>query len=712
MVIVISSTVSNYGSIERDLEKIKDVFLPNALLSGQMARDIVQVQQVLNNISATRDAGVFVDAEHARDDFKRGLEQYRAYTADDENKQKAIATLETNFDAFFADGQRMIDAYLNQGTEAGALVMSDFDHAAQKLNSQMIRLRNSESNGAKTSIQNIFDDTHNMRDRLFWMAFIIIGFAISITFLLSTYLGRQLGIDPLFAKDIAKEIAEGNLSRDITLRKGDKDSLLHSIKHMQQRLLARRTEEQKSAEEILRIKIGLDNATVGIMLADNNRNIIYVNRSAVNAFKKYEDKIREEIPNFNSEQLLNTNLNDYHKYFQRTNELIDTLKESVYSMISLGGRTMSVAASPVVNEEGQRLGTIAEWHDRTNEVAVEKEVADIVNAASNGDFSQRFNLQDKEGFLLELSIGLNDLLDTCEIGLNDVARVLAALSRGDLTETITSDYEGTFGQLKNDTNATVEKLKDVIKQIKSAADSIYNGAKEIASGNNDLSQRTEMQAARLQENASSMNKLTQSARDNVSNAEQANNLVANAVMIAKEGGQVVEDVILKMGNINESSHRIEDIIAVIDDIAFQTNILALNAAVEAARAGEQGKGFAVVAVEVRNLAQRAALAADEIKRLIADSVSKVNDGSRLVTQAGNTMDKIIDAIEGVTSIMTEISAASSKQNDDIDQVNQGIGELDNVTQQNAALVEESAAAAELLEDQAQSLAIVTKNFKT
>jgi methyl-accepting chemotaxis protein len=476
--------------------------------------------------------------------------------------------------------------------------------------------------------------------------------------------------------------------------------------------LARRTEEQKSAEEILRIKIGLDNATVGIMLADNNRNIIYVNRSAVNAFKKYEDKIREEIPNFNSEQLLNTNLNDYHKYFQRTNELIDTLKESVYSMISLGGRTMSVAASPVVNEEGQRLGTIAEWHDRTNEVAVEKEVADIVNAASNGDFSQRFNLQDKEGFLLELSIGLNDLLDTCEIGLNDVARVLAALSRGDLTETITSDYEGTFGQLKNDTNATVEKLKDVIKQIKSAADSIYNGAKEIASGNNDLSQRTEMQAARLQENASSMNKLTQSARDNVSNAEQANNLVANAVMIAKEGGQVVEDVILKMGNINESSHRIEDIIAVIDDIAFQTNILALNAAVEAARAGEQGKGFAVVAVEVRNLAQRAALAADEIKRLIADSVSKVNDGSRLVTQAGNTMDKIIDAIEGVTSIMTEISAASSKQNDDIDQVNQGIGELDNVTQQNAALVEESAAAAELLEDQAQSLAIVTKNFKT
>jgi methyl-accepting chemotaxis protein len=677
-----------------------------------MARDIVQVQQVLNNISATRDAGVFVDAEHARDDFKRGLEQYRAYTADDENKQKAIATLETNFDAFFADGQRMIDAYLNQGTEAGALVMSDFDHAAQKLNSQMIRLRNSESNGAKTSIQNIFDDTHNMRDRLFWMAFIIIGFAISITFLLSTYLGRQLGIDPLFAKDIAKEIAEGNLSRDITLRKGDKDSLLHSIKHMQQRLLARRTEEQKSAEEILRIKIGLDNATVGIMLADNNRNIIYVNRSAVNAFKKYEDKIREEIPNFNSEQLLNTNLNDYHKYFQRTNELIDTLKESVYSMISLGGRTMSVAASPVVNEEGQRLGTIAEWHDRTNEVAVEKEVADIVNAASNGDFSQRFNLQDKEGFLLELSIGLNDLLDTCEIGLNDVARVLAALSRGDLTETITSDYEGTFGQLKNDTNATVEKLKDVIKQIKSAADSIYNGAKEIASGNNDLSQRTEMQAARLQENASSMNKLTQSARDNVSNAEQANNLVANAVMIAKEGGQVVEDVILKMGNINESSHRIEDIIAVIDDIAFQTNILALNAAVEAARAGEQGKGFAVVAVEVRNLAQRAALAADEIKRLIADSVSKVNDGSRLVTQAGNTMDKIIDAIEGVTSIMTEISAASSKQNDDIDQVNQGIGELDNVTQQNAALVEESAAAAELLEDQAQSLAIVTKNFKT
>jgi len=187
--------------------------------------------------------------------------------------------------------------------------------------------------------------------------------------------------------------------------------------------------------------------------------------------------------------------------------------------------------------------------------------------------------------------------------------------------------------------------------------------------------------------------------------------VADAVEIATQGGEVVKNVISTMQNINESSHRIEDIITVIDDIAFQTNILALNAAVEAARAGEQGRGFAVVAIEVRNLAQRAATAADEIKRLIADSVTKVNDGSQLVTQAGDTMNRIIDAIQGVTAIMTGISTASDEQNADISQVNQAIRKMDTVTQQNAALVEQSAAAAESLEEQAQNLALVIGDFK-
>ena len=711
MVILIISTLVNYARTEQDLQKIKDVFLPNALLSGQMARDIVQVQQFLNNVSATHDPAAYVDADRSREDFKHGLEQYRQFATNDTVKLKAIDTLEMSFDAFYVDGKRMTEAYLNEGSEAGNQIMGDFDHAASKLSSQMIRLRNSESNGAKASIQNIFDDTHKMRNTLWLMASVIISLAVTIALLLSYYLSKQLGIDPYHAKGIAKEIADGHLSREINLRKGDKDSLLYSIKNMQEKLLVRRTEERQTAAEILRIKIGLDNASKGIMMADNNRNLVYLNDAAKKILQQYATEIEGKEPYFDVENLIGLNIDRFHQNSGHQMELLNSLTDSVFSYAKLGSRTMTIVASPILNERGERLGTVAEWYDCTAETVVEQEVAEIVKAASRGDFSQRFNLEGKEDFLLDLTQGLNQLLNTCEAGLNDIAEVLFAISQGDLTKTIETEYEGTFGKLKNDTNMTVEKLKIMIEQIRSSTDSIYSGSKEIASGNNDLSHRTEMQAARLQETASSMEQLTQAVKNNVGNAKQANELVTNSVNIAMEGGKVVENVIEMMEGINQSSRRIEDIIAVIDDIAFQTNILALNAAVEAARAGEQGNGFAVVAVEVRNLAQRAALAAAEIKKLIADSVTQVNNGGQLVEQAGQTMNKIIDSIQGVTQIMSEISDASAEQNSDIIQVNQAINQMDNVTQQNAALVEQSAAAAESLEEQSQNLAVVIHNFK-
>ena len=480
---------------------------------------------------------------------------------------------------------------------------------------------------------------------------------------------------------------------------------------MQEKLLVRRTEERQTAAEILRIKIGLDNASKGIMMADNNRNLVYLNDAAKKILQQYASEIEGKEPYFDVENLIGLNIDRFHQNSGHQMGLLNSLTDSVFSYAKLGSRTMTIVASPILNERGERLGTVAEWYDCTAETVVEQEVAEIVKAASRGDFSQRFNLEGKEDFLLDLTQGLNQLLNTCEAGLNDIAEVLFAISQGDLTKTIETEYEGTFGKLKNDTNMTVEKLKLMIEQIRSSTDSIYSGSKEIASGNNDLSHRTEMQAARLQETAASMEQLTQAVKNNVGNAKQANELVTNSVSIAMEGGKVVENVIEMMEGINQSSRRIEDIIAVIDDIAFQTNILALNAAVEAARAGEQGNGFAVVAVEVRNLAQRAALAAAEIKKLIADSVTQVNNGGQLVEQAGQTMNKIIDSIQGVTQIMSEISDASAEQNSDIIQVNQAINQMDNVTQQNAALVEQSAAAAESLEEQSQNLAVVIHNFK-
>nr|WP_308418414.1 methyl-accepting chemotaxis protein [Iodobacter ciconiae] len=306
---------------------------------------------------------------------------------------------------------------------------------------------------------------------------------------------------------------------------------------------------------------------------------------------------------------------------------------------------------------------------------------------------------------------MNQLMASNEKGLADVVRVLGALARGDLSETINDDYKGTLGQLKDDCNLTGERLSEIVMQIKDSVGLINTASQEIAAGNNNLSSRTEQQAASLEETASSMEELTGTVKQNAENARQANQLAIGASDIAVKGGGVVEQVVSTMSEINSSAKKIVDIISVIDGIAFQTNILALNAAVEAARAGEQGRGFAVVASEVRNLAQRSAAAAKEIKSLIGDSVVKVESGSRLVDEAGRTMQEVVTAVRRVTDIMSEISAASAEQSSGIEQVNQAVVQMDENTQQNAALVEQAAAAAESLEEQAGSLADAIAIFK-
>jgi methyl-accepting chemotaxis protein len=317
----------------------------------------------------------------------------------------------------------------------------------------------------------------------------------------------------------------------------------------------------------------------------------------------------------------------------------------------------------------------------------------------------------KTGFFLQLAQAMNALMETSQVGLNEVVHLLGALSRGDLTETISGDYQGTFGQLKDDANTTVAQLTEIISRIKESGDTINTAAKEIASGNTDLSQRTEQQASSLEETSASMEQLTTTVKQNADSAKQANQLAAGASEMAVRGGEVVGQVVHTMSSISESSKKIVDIISVIDGIAFQTNILALNAAVEAARAGEQGRGFAVVASEVRSLAQRSAVAAKEINSLISDSVDKVKAGTKLVDQAGKTMEEVVSAVKRVTHIMGEISSASSEQSSGIEQVNQAISQMDDVTQQNAALVEQAAAAAESLEDQAQQLTEMVSTFK-
>jgi methyl-accepting chemotaxis protein len=358
---------------------------------------------------------------------------------------------------------------------------------------------------------------------------------------------------------------------------------------------------------------------------------------------------------------------------------------------------------------------ITEDYIRATQVLVDGEVANV--RASQQEVKEMFRQLYVLGALLLVLALAAAVLTSWSLSRSisrgvDTALVAAQrIGEGDLTHRVSGAGKDEIGQLLQALSTMQENLVKIVSDVRSGTDTIATASSQIAAGNMDLSARTEQQASSLEETAASMEELTSTVKQNADNARQANGLAASASEVALKGGAVVSQVIDTMASINDSSKKIVDIISVIDGIAFQTNILALNAAVEAARAGEQGRGFAVVAAEVRNLAQRSAAAAKEIKTLIGDSVDKVAVGSKLVFDAGSTMEEVVASVRRVTDIMGEITAASLEQSSGIEQVNQAIAQMDQVTQQNAALVEEASAAAESLQDQAGTLSQVVGVFQ-
>ena len=452
-----------------------------------------------------------------------------------------------------------------------------------------------------------------------------------------------------------------------------------------------------------RSRIALDRVSAGVMMADADGVITYCNTSITALFTTAEADLRAAAPSFDAGSLIGRNFDIFHKDPAHQRRIVSGLAGPHRSTIKAGRRSFEVTANPVIGRHGERLGTVIEWRDLTDELATEAEIAGIVESAVRGDFTRRVSLEGKAGFFRLVGDGINQLAENVSGVTEELASMLGSLSRGDLSRRIDRSYEGVFQRLKDDFNSTADTLSDIVRRINGAAEAIALSSREVADGSLDLSERTEQQASSLEETAASMEQLAATVRSNADNAQRVNSFADSARAAAERGGQVAADAVEAMRGIERSSQKISDIIGVIDEIAFQTNLLALNAAVEAARAGDAGRGFAVVAQEVRNLAQRSAQASKEIKTLISDSGAQVKDGVDLVRSAGATLTDIVSGIARVADLVSEIARATSEQASGLDEVNSAIAQMDDMTQKNAALVEESTAAARSLEEQADGL---------
>jgi methyl-accepting chemotaxis protein len=526
---------------------------------------------------------------------------------------------------------------------------------------------------------------------------LLAGLALASGLLAAWWITRSI-VGPLKqAVAVAGEVAQGKLDSTIDTRAHDEvGQLMQALASMQQGLLERarrdqaaREEEMRVAAENLRVRNALDKCSTNVMIADASNRIIYMNEAVTAMMQRNEADLRKQLPNFNASKLMGETMDVFHKNPAHQRGMVAAMTSTYRTQIKVGELTFSLIASPIVDASGQRVGTVVEWADRTAEVAIENEIAGIVKAASQGEFSHRLATDGKTGFFGNLATGMNQLLDTSEQGLTDIAELLEAFAAGDLTKRIERDYEGLFGKVKDSANITAENLARVLGEVRAAADALTGAANQVSATAQSLSQSASEQASSVEETTASIDLMSASISQNSDNAKVTDSMAAKASKEAGEGGQAVTQTVQAMKQIAQK-------ISIVDDIAYQTNLLALNAAIEAARAGEHGKGFAVVAAEVRKLAERSQEAAKEIGDLAANSVSTAE-------RAGKLLDEIVPSIQKTSELVQEIAAASQEQSQSVTQIGGAMGQLSKATQQNASASEELAATSEELSGQAEQL---------
>jgi len=433
------------------------------------------------------------------------------------------------------------------------------------------------------------------------------------------------------------------------------------------------------------------------MIADNTNTIIFMNDTVMNMMRRNEAELRKVLPQFSARDLMGQNIDVFHKNPSHQRNLLASLSSTHRTQIKVGALYFGLSANPIVDANGQRIGTVVEWFDRTAEVHTEQEIEAVVDAASLGDFSRRLDETGKVGFFATLSTGMNKLLGTSEEGLNDIATLLQQFAEGDLTARIGRNYQGLFGRVKESANATAEILTKVMGEVRTASNALTSAASQVSMTAQSLSQAASEQAASVEQTSAQIDAMSSSIEQNSNNARVTDGIASQTSAEAAEGGRAVSETLQAMKQIAEK-------IGIVDDIAYQTNLLALNAAIEAARAGEHGRGFAVVAAEVRKLAERSQIAAQEISDLAFSSVSTAE-------RAGGLLQSIVPNIRKTSDLVQEIAAASAEQSDSVSQISSAMGQLNSTTQQNASASEQLAATSEELSGQAEQLQVSVAFFK-
>lgn len=660
--VVVESEVS---ILVEEVEMVKSETLPFALTATEMKKNVIEVQQWLTDISVTRgqdglDDG-FIEAEKSRQVFLENLANFKEmYQAENDTKNlEKLASLETAFEKWYQAGKRLAETYIQDGTSAGNQLMGRFDAAAEGLDGLLTPFVQDQVREAEMALTHAAEDSQLLKTILITVfAVIIIVFILFGSMITRNIIGSIRSLE----KVISNVSETGEFEHRVIIQGKD---------------------------EIGEMSMAFNQLLDNIQQALGEANKVVT--SLANG--QFDQRIQYEISG--DLAILKSGINDSADHIS---EVMAQLKDVMSSLVK--GDFSYQVNTDAKGQYGEMLLNAAQALNSLNSVIADINLA--MQHMNDGDFNARVSAT-AQGDLALMKNNVNDSLQQIAKVVDAISAEVNAQASGDLTKELKGDFKGQLHGLQTAINASIRKLKEVVIMATNASEVVNGAAAEVSQGSNDLSKRVQQQAAALEQTSSTMHQMNSQVQNSSEHAQHANQIAKDVHTKANQGTQVMQQTMEAMKAIEESSHKISDIVSLIDGIAFQTNLLALNAAVEAARAGDHGRGFAVVAGEVRALAQKAADAAKDIKMLIDETVNRVEYGSGLASQSGEMLQSINESIDSVSKMIGQIATAATEQAQGVEQVHQAITEIDGVTQQNAALVEETSAASESLSEQATRL---------